>query len=466
VSRPAATGYGPSGVGALPAHLNREVGQTLDAGREPGPLRMSVGVEARPAPRSGARPGARRGRELPIRGSGGDARTDEPRPNRVLRICIATREYRPVNGGGGIGSMMASLATEWRGEGHEVTVLTVDAGGDQTLDGVEIVDVPEYRPQAIWWPLTFARVLRRRGPFDVVFAPEYDGCMVLYALRQTSGPLVTTLATSHEQVAIVSEWTRGSCKQRSRLRYMGFIEKLQAARSAAVIAPSTAMLEWDLRNGWPLPPSRHVIGNPVDVDVVAAAARGPRPGWLSAGPTIAFVGRVERLKGARELFEAMPAIRARFPTAQLVMIGEVLQGLEAEARTVQGVTLTGRMSLAEVAAALGNADVAVFPSFWESFGIAAVEAMAAGAPTVLTSGNGFEAFAAHEENALVVSPGDATALAEAVLRLLGDNELRSRLAAAGRETAAQFAASRIAGRYIEAFDDVLARRGAVPAMTS
>jgi 1,4-alpha-glucan branching enzyme len=219
------------------------------------------------------------------------------------------------------------------------------------------------------------------------------------------------------------------------------------------------MLEWDLRNGWALPESRHIIGNPVDVDVVGAVAAQPRPGWFAGGPTIVCVGRVERLKGAPELFEAMPAIRERFPDAQLVMIGEVLQGLEERAGALEGVVLTGRRPLAEVAASLAHADVAVFPSFWESFGIAALEAMAAGAPTVVTSGNGFGDFAVHEENALVVPPGDVEALEEAVLRLLHDDGLREKLAAAGRDTAARFAAPLIARTYVTAFQDILATCG-------
>jgi glycogen(starch) synthase len=373
-----------------------------------------------------------------------------------MRICIATRPYRPVNGGYGIGSMMASLAPEWHTQGHDITVLTIDAAVDeQIIDGVHVMNVRQYEPQAIRWPLAFAQMVRRHGPFDVVFAPEYDGCMALYSLRQSSGPLMTTLASSHEQVAIMGESTRVPLKEATRLRYIRFIERLQTAHSAAVFAPSAAPLDWNLRDGWSLPESRHIIGNPVDVDVVQAAARGPRPEWLPEGSVIVCVGRVERLKGARELFGAMPAIRHQVPDAQLVMIGEVKQRLEASARTVPGVTLAGPRPLTEVASALGHADVAVFPSYWETFGIAAMEAMAAGASTVLTSGSGFEEFAVHEQNSLVVPPRDVDALAGAVLRLLEDDVLRRKLGAASRETAAQFAAPLIAHRYIEAFEAVL-----------
>ena len=388
--------------------------------------------------------------------------TDTRQSEREMRICIGSRAYRPVNGGYGIGSMMASLAPAWHRQGHQVTVLTIDAAVDeQIIDGVHVVNVPQHEPQALRWPLAFARMVRRHGPFDVVFAPEFDGCMAFYSLQQTSGLLITTLASSHKQVAIMGERTRPPLKEGVRLRYLRFMERLQTSRSAAVFAPSAVPLEWNLHDGWSLPESRHIIGNPVDVDVLEAAAGGPRPDWLPKGPVIVCVGRVERLKGTRELLDAMPAIRHRVPDAQLVMIGDAMQGLEATARIVAGVTLTGPKQMAEVAAALGHADVAVFPSYWETFGIAAMEAMAAGAPTVLTSGSGFEEFAVHEHNSLVVRPRDADAVAGAILRLFADDGLRHRIAAEGRETAARFAAPVIARRYIAAFEDVVAQQGAV-----
>jgi glycosyltransferase involved in cell wall biosynthesis len=63
--------------------------------------------------------------------------------------------------------------------------------------------------------------------------------------------------------------------------------------------------------------------------------------------------------------------------------------------------------------------------------------MACGTPVVTTANGGTEDFAIDGETALVVAPGDATAMAEAICRLLGDPKLRDRIASAGRRRASQ-----------------------------
>ena len=82
-----------------------------------------------------------------------------------------------------------------------------------------------------------------------------------------------------------------------------------------------------------------------------------------------------------------------------------------------------------------QAAVFIFPSLFEGFGLPPLEAMACGAPVVTTACGGISEFARDGENCLMVPPADADALAQAILRLLGDPHLRARLSSAGVETA-------------------------------
>jgi glycosyltransferase involved in cell wall biosynthesis len=91
------------------------------------------------------------------------------------------------------------------------------------------------------------------------------------------------------------------------------------------------------------------------------------------------------------------------------------------------------------------ADVVAVPSVTEPFGMVALEASASGLPVIASSTGGLPEVVEDERTGLLVSPGDATALARAIVRLARDGELRRRLGGAGRERALQFSWNRAAG---------------------
>ena len=91
------------------------------------------------------------------------------------------------------------------------------------------------------------------------------------------------------------------------------------------------------------------------------------------------------------------------------------------------------MSTERIVELYAEAEVACVPSLYEGFSLPAVEAMACGVPVVATTGGAVpEVIGRDGETGLIVPPGDLDALAQALLRALGDAELRARLGAAGR----------------------------------
>jgi glycosyltransferase involved in cell wall biosynthesis len=105
--------------------------------------------------------------------------------------------------------------------------------------------------------------------------------------------------------------------------------------------------------------------------------------------------------------------------------------------------------------AVAASDIVAIPSLWESFCLAAVEAMALGRPVVGTRDNGFSEFITEGENGLLVGRGDVEELGVALGRLLDDAALRQRLGAAARLTADGLDARRLAPRYVEAFSELV-----------
>ena len=96
-----------------------------------------------------------------------------------------------------------------------------------------------------------------------------------------------------------------------------------------------------------------------------------------------------------------------------------------------------------------RADMLVYPSIYEGFGLPVVEAMACGTPVVTSTGGSLPEVAGNA--ALIIDPLDVGAIADAILRVADDAALRQRLAAAGRERARAFSWAASAERHVEAY---------------
>jgi glycosyltransferase involved in cell wall biosynthesis len=158
---------------------------------------------------------------------------------------------------------------------------------------------------------------------------------------------------------------------------------------------------------------------------------------LPATPTALFVGAVERSKGVDVLTRAWPAVRERVPEARLHVVGS--GSLEAPAG--EGVSWSPLLSTAEVAAALDGATLLVLPSRSEGMGRVVVEAFCRGRAVVGSRVGGIPDLVREGENGLLVPPGDAAALADALVRVLGDYELAGRLGHGAHESAAAWTAT-------------------------
>jgi glycosyltransferase involved in cell wall biosynthesis len=179
----------------------------------------------------------------------------------------------------------------------------------------------------------------------------------------------------------------------------------------------------------------HVVPSGVDLDACRAApdARArlrAEWGWGEDDVGVALVGVLERRKGHRVLLEA--ALRAA-GQLRYVFCGA---GSEEEALRAQAAPLGARVRFlgfrTDVAAVLAAADVAVLPSLNEGLGVAALEAMAAARPVIASGVGGLVEVLAGGDAGVLVPPGDANALADALGGLAADAALRARFADAGR----------------------------------
>lgn len=161
-------------------------------------------------------------------------------------------------------------------------------------------------------------------------------------------------------------------------------------------------------------------------------------------PVIVCVGEFREEKRQVDLVYAMNILRKRFPSALLLLVGRdagmtgVRHAAEREGLLEQ-VRILGERE--DVPAILSTADVYVFPSSVEPFGMGPVEAMAAGVPVVVTNVGGLPEIVVDGVHGLHVPPFSPERIADAVTRILAEDGLRQRMIEAGRDRARVFDAA-------------------------
>ncbi|MBI2951818.1 glycosyltransferase family 4 protein [bacterium] len=206
------------------------------------------------------------------------------------------------------------------------------------------------------------------------------------------------------------------------------------------------------------------VCNGVDVDRFSGKNGHPRGGDARR---LLFVGRISPEKGVHVLLDAFQKVVARCPQARLEVVGpqgaapiEFIVGLADDPR-VSGlasfyrgdyfsllqsrlssdamgrVSFKGQVAHSRLSDHYRNADVLINPSLSEAFGMSLVEAMATGIPAVATRVGGVPEVVEDGKTGLLVEPGDASALAGAILRLLDDEGLRRSMGEAARRRAVE-----------------------------
>ena len=143
---------------------------------------------------------------------------------------------------------------------------------------------------------------------------------------------------------------------------------------------------------------------------------------------ILFVGRLVYEKGVQHLIAAMPKILNGYHDAKLVIAGKggMMDELKQEANALglgDKVYFTGYINGKDVPKLYKAADIAVFPSTYEPFGIVALEAMLSERPIVVSDIGGLNEIVQHRENGMKCYAGNANSIADSILELLYNPEL-------------------------------------------
>lgn len=395
-----------------------------------------------------------------------------------MRVVALTPEYPPAPHLGGIGSNAAALAPALARRGHDVTVIVPAAPGERGSEavagGVRVVRmvvrrVPAAVPghdilERLLFRVAVARRCRRLRA-DVVHVPEWEALAWPLVLLPTA--VVTMLATPTH---IVDELNDAGQRRDPARTVVTWWERDQTRRSAAVYAPSAAIVA-RVAADWGIPAERmQVLSNPVDVDAVRSAGAGEPP--IAVGEeAVVFIGRIERRKGVDTLAAALEKVLADRRHASAVLIGRAIEDDVALVEEVHRrldpfgnrVQFAGELAWPVAMSVLARASVVVLPSRWENSPYVCVEAMALGRPVVASDIGGFSEIIEHGSTGWLVPAGDDAALAGALLSALADGPGRAAVGGAASARADDFAADGVAPVMEALLERAVASRRRAPA---
>lgn len=366
---------------------------------------------------------------------------------RVL-LDVSAVPARPV--GAGMYTVALASGLSARG-GIDLHLLTRRDDNDRWRDLAPTATVhasaPARRPARLAWEQARGPALADRVRPDVWHGPHYT-----MPLRASVPCMVTVHDLTffdhpewHER-SKVPFFRRMIRAAAHRATTLVCVSAYTADRLRALVAPTgdIAIIHHGVDH------DRFTVAGDQAKDLAALAEHGIEP------PYIAFASTIEPRKNVPTLVHAFAKVAATRPELRLVLAGSDGWGARdaRDAIAASGVATRvlrpGYLDNETIAAFFRRAEVVAYPSLEEGFGLPALEGLACGAPVVTSQSSALAEIVG--DAALLVPPGNTTALADALRRVLDDSTLSDRLRAAGPARAATFTWQACVEQHVVAYE--------------
>lgn len=354
-----------------------------------------------------------------------------------MRVVHLTRDFPPAHCGG-ITTAVRGLVAATARAGIESRVLSWerarprhgDALAAETPEAgtIEILRVasPEASDSVVAW-------VQARSA-DVVHL--HDPLLLEVAERSAAGlraRLVFTVHVDHEE-ALQRRHTRPESLSLAAMRRA-------MTRAEAIVVPSATAAQRLVAAHPAIAERVRVVGQAIDPATEPLRAT-PRE------PVLAHIGRFDVDKGTADFLTAAGRALLARPAARAVLAGGLPANRKSERRWLRRwraqwpeevaarLTFVGWLPPADLAHLYRRSGVVAIPSYWETFGLTALEAMQHGAPIVATARGGLGELLHHDETALLIEAGDIDALTRGMLRLIDHPTEAGRLGRAAATAAA------------------------------
>ena len=383
-----------------------------------------------------------------------DAGAAAAKGSRPLRIALVSPYDFAYPGG--VTNHITGLSKELRSRGHEVTIA---APVSKPVDDIDVPNlVPIGRPIPVPTAGSIARItlsvtlgkhvrpLLDKSQFDVIHLHEpLTPTLPLTFLRLASGPAL--VGTFHAYA-----------ERRRALGASRFLLQRWARLLDARIAVTEPARQFANRY---FPGDFTIIPNGVDTDEYADAK--PISTYQDGRLNILFQGRMEKRKGFPHMLRAYSQLRWQFPDCRLLVVGPGNMDRESARvigeRGVEDVHFIGYASNEDLPSYYRTADIFCSPAIGnESMGIVLIQAMAAGRAIVASDIAGHRSVITNGHDGLLANPHDEQGFANTLALLLKDADLRSRIAAAGRESVNRYRWSQVTDEVLGVYQNALAKR--------
>lgn len=354
-----------------------------------------------------------------------------------MKILMLTWEY-PPRVVGGISRVVYDLSHRLIKDGHEVTVVTYRDGEVPYYEddkGVKVYRVDNYMIQPnnfIDWILQLnfnmveraSQIIAEQGKFDVIHSHDWLVANAAKTLKHSFD--IPIVATIH-----ATEAGRNSGIREPNQKYINDTEWMLTYEANEVIVNSNYMKS-EVQRLFGLPFEKiNVVPNGVNLNKFTGMDRDysfRRKYAMDNEKIILFMGRLVYEKGVQNLIAAMPKVLASYHDAKLVIAGKggMLDELKAQADYLgisNKVYFAGYMNGKDVERMYKAADISVFPSTYEPFGIVALEGMLAERPIVVSDAGGLGEIVEHRVTGMKSYCGNPNSIADSILELLFNPEL-------------------------------------------
>jgi rhamnosyl/mannosyltransferase len=362
-----------------------------------------------------------------------------------MKILHVYKDYHPIPGG--IEGHIRVLAELQAGQGHQVSVLVTNPGGeakDELINGVQVHRASRLASVAST-PLSLTLPFILGG-----MRPDITHLHFPYPIGEISQ---LALGRAPHVITYHSDVVR----QQSLLKVYNPLLRRVLTRAARIMPTSAAYIP---TSPYLAPLADRCTVVPLSVDA-AAFENAPPLVPPTQVPTLLFMGRHRHYKGVDQMIQAMPGLAARFLIAGTGPLTAEWQALAEQLGVADRVQFVGFVPDADLAGFYASGDIFVLPanSRAEAFGIVSMEAMAAGLPVITTEvGSGTSFVVQDGQTGMVVPALDPAALAGAVQQLLDDPERRKSMGRAGRaRVTTEFTPARLLQRVMTVYEQVLAQ---------
>ncbi len=357
---------------------------------------------------------------------------------------------------GGVNNHISALSNQFVQRGHRTTILAPSSKPAEEVEGDNLVLIgqPVPLPLSGSWARVSLSFHRNRQIKRLLDEEEFD----VVHMHEPLFPVPPVAALRFSKALNVG--TFHAYARRSR-GYRGFRPLLKRwygnlHGKIAVSKPAAELV------GRYYPGDFKIIPNGIDLAHFSADAP-PFERFMDGKLNILFVGRMEKRKGLRFLLAAFARLKWEYPQLRLIVVGPGRLDAASERilgeRYVEDVEVIGGVPYDDLPRYYRTADIFCSPATGgESFGIVLLEAMAAGAPVLASNIPGYAGVVDDGETGLLFEPNDEVSLANAIVRLMQQPELRARMAAKGRVHVQRFSWDRVASEVLSYYDQLLDER--------